>query len=66
MNGVTFKIRRNVKQFTTCLQPAEKLSNLTINILAIRYIKDISVSLFSFQVHSGMVTLLTLKNYCVH
>ena len=28
--------------------------------------EDIPGSLWSFQVHSGMVTLLTLKNYCVH
>ena len=30
------------------------------------YLKDIPGSLWSFQVHSGMVTLLTLKNFCVH
>ena len=30
------------------------------------HIKDIPGSLWSFQVNSGMVTLLALKNYCVH
>ena len=28
--------------------------------------KDIPGSLWNFQVDSGMVTLLTLKNYCVY